>query len=185
MSKLMIFLSLILWTSPVQDKMVKTKVTDNITISLPQNFYAMSEQDIAQRYPSVRKPIGAYTNDARLVDLSVNVSATRWREQDVEMAKDFFKASLFNLYDKVDLIQEDIKTINKKQFIVFEFESRINGDQFSLDKKNPVRTYTYIQYLIMKGKTIVFSFNCPIHLKDKWQPVAPEIMNSIKVKGGI
>lgn len=182
MSKLLIFLSLGLWMATEQGKLVKTKVTDDITVSLPQDFYAMTPQDIARRYPSVRSPIGAYTNESRLVDFSVNVSATRWRPEDAAIAKDFFKASLFNLYDKVNLIHEGIKSINKHDFIIFEFESRINGDQFSLDKKDPIRTYSYIQYLILHGETFVFSFSCPIRLKDQWQAVVPEIMNSIKVK---
>lgn len=185
MLKLMIFLSFMLGAVPVQDKLVKTKVNDNITVSLPESFYAMTPEDIAQRYPSVRSPIGAYTNEQRMVDFSVNISATQWRPQDIEIAKDFFKASLLNLYDRVDMLHEDIKTIGKRQYIVFEFESRINGDHYSLDTKDPVRTYTYIQYLIVKGKTIVFSFNCPIRFEEQWRPVAPKIMDSIEIKGNI
>lgn len=185
MSKLLIFLLFIPLIAPGQEKLVKTKVSEEITVSLPKNFYPMSENDMAQRYPSVRKPIGAYTNDARMVDFSVNISATQWRERDVEIAKEFFKASLVNLYDRINFLQEDIKTINKKRFIVFEFESRIEGDQLSLDKKDPIRKYTYIQYLIMNGKTLVFSFNSPVQLKDQWQPIVPDIMNSVKVKSGI
>ena len=184
MIKLMIFLSALLWIVPAQQKMVKTKVTDNITLMLPEDFYAMSPDDIAQRYPSVRKPIGAYTNSSRMVDFSVNESATRWREQDTPMAKDFFKASLLNLYDEVEMIQEGVRTINKRNYIYFEFDSTIEGDKYSLDKKNPVRTYTYIQYLIMNGKTLVFSFNCPYKFKDKWKEAAGEVMESIKVKKG-
>lgn len=185
MSKLLIFLTFILFGVPVQEKMVKTQVTDKITVSLPQSFYAMSPQDIAQRYPSVRKPVGAYTDASRFAAFSVNISATQWREQDVEIAKDFFKASLLNLYDKVNILQEDIKTINKRQFIAFEFESRIEGDQMALDKKDAIRTYTYIQYLIINGKTIVFSFNCPVRFKEKWETVVPEIMKTIKVSNNI
>ncbi|ELR68147.1 hypothetical protein C900_00723 [Fulvivirga imtechensis AK7] len=185
MSKLLIFLLFMPIIVHGQEKLVKTKISDEITVSLPKNFYAMSQSDMAQRYPSVRKPVGAYTNDARMVDFSVNISATQWRESDVEIAKEFFKASLVNLYDRVNFIQEDIKVINNRKFIVFEFESRIEGDRLSLDKKEPIRKYTYIQYLIMNGKTLVFSFNSPVQLKGQWQPVVPEIMNSVKVKNGI
>lgn len=182
MFKMLIFLSLIVGFGVEQDKLVKTKITDEVTVSLPQNFFPMSPQDLAQRYPSVRSPIGAYTNESRLVDFSVNISATQWRPHDVEIAKDFFKASIFNLYDRVNMLQEGIKTIDDKKFIAFEFESWINGEQLSLSKKDPVRRYSYIQYLIVRGKTLVFSFSCPIQLKEKWQPIVPEIMSSIDVK---
>ncbi len=185
MIKLSIALALIFWVQPSQQKLTKTKIGDYITVSLPENFYAMSPQDIAQRYPSVRNPIGAYSNDERLVDFSVNISATRWRSTDIDIAKDFFKASIVNLYDRVDFIKEEIKVINDKRYIIFEFDSRINGDQYTLDKKEAVRTYTYVQYLLINGKTIVFSFNAPTRIKDKWTARAAEIMNSIKVKNNI
>ncbi|MEQ9117699.1 hypothetical protein [Fulvivirga sp.] len=185
MLKITLLLSSLLWLSPVQQKMVKAKIGDYITVELPESFYAMSPQDIAQRYPSVRKPIGAYTNDERLVDFSVNVSATRWRSTDIEIAKDFFKASITNLYDRVDFVKEEIVVINDMRYIVFEFTSRINGDKYSLDQRDAIRTYTYLQYLLINGKTFVFTFNTPVQIKDRWVDIAPQIMNSLKVKKNI
>ncbi len=183
--KLITFLSILLIAIPASDKLVKTKIGDDITVNLPDTFFAMTEQDMAQRLPSVRQPVGAYTNEDRLVDFSVNISATRWRSTDIEIAKDFFKASVVELYDRVDFINEEIKIIDDKRYIIFEFDSRINGDKYTLDQQGAVRKYSYILYLLINGKTIVFSFNCPIQLKDKWVDIAPKIMNSIKVKNSI
>jgi len=185
MLKITLLISSLLWFAPVQQKMVKAKVGNYITVSLPDSFYAMNPEDIAQRYPSVRKPIGAFSNDERLVDFSVNVSATRWRSSDIEIAKDFFKASIANLYDGVDFIKEDIQMINDMRYIVFEFTSRINADKYTLDQRDAIRTYTYVQYLLINGKTFVFTFNTPVQIKDKWTAIAPEIMNSLKVKKNI
>lgn len=167
------------------EKLVKTRVTDNISVMLPKSFFEMTPDDIAQRYPSVRKPIGAYTNEERLVDFSVNISATQWRSGDIKIAKDFFKASVINLYDRVNFINEEIKTIGDREFIVFEFDSRINGDQRALGNADPIRGYSYVQYMISKGKTVVFSFNCPAQRKQQWQETAGKVMNSVKVKGNI
>ena len=185
MFKTLLITLLALWVLPPQHKLVKTKVNESITVSLPDNFYPMSPQDISQRYPSVRSPIGAYTTESRMVDFSVNVSATAWRESDVFMAKDFFKASLYNLYDKVTMIKEEVVEMDKMRFIVFEFDAKINGEAYSLDKREPIYRYNYIQYLIINGKTLVFSFNCHNRLKEEWQPKASEIMQSIKVKKNI
>lgn len=170
---------------PDQHKLVKTKITDNITVKLPKSFYPMTADDLARRYPSVRKPLGAYTNEDRLVDFSVNISATQWSPTDVKMAKDFFKASIYNLYDRVNMIKEEVVELDKKKFIVFEFDSRLEGEKFDLEKKDPIRKYSYIQYLIINGKTIVFSFNCPVQLQEEWQDIATEIMNSVSVKKGV
>lgn len=185
MSKLLIITGLIGMLSFQQEKLVNTKIGDHIKVSLPESFYPMSESDLAQRYPSVRQPIGAFTNTSRLVDFSVKISATQWRESDVVMARDFFKASLINMYDRVNVIKEGIETINKRDFIVFEMDTRINGDRYKESMNDAVRQYVYIQYLIINGKTLVFTFTCPEQLKEKWQPVAQEVMQSVKVKNGI
>ncbi len=170
---------------PLQQRMVKTKVNESITILLPDAFYSMTQEDIARRYPSVRRPLGAYTIASLMADFSVNISATRWKESDLEMAKGFFKSSIYNLFDRVDMISEEIITIDGKQFVSFEFDSRINGDPSSPDSAQPIRRYNYVQYLLINGKTIVFSFNCHARIKEEWQQTVGEIMSSVKVKNNI
>jgi hypothetical protein len=64
---------LVLLAFHVPPKLVKTKVTDDITVMLPRDFRPMDELDFSQRYPSVRKPIAAYSNENRDVDFSVNI----------------------------------------------------------------------------------------------------------------
>jgi hypothetical protein len=112
----------------------------------------------------------------------VNISATQWVQKDIEMAAQFFKSGIYNLYDRVDIISSGIQTINKKKFIFYEFESRINGNRMKESDRQPVLRYTYIQYYIEKGRTLVFAFNCPRDQRAKWQASAHAIMKSIKVK---
>jgi len=168
-----------------QDKLNKIKIADGIKVSIPTGLTEMLPEDIALRHPSVRRPLGAYTNDSRLVDFSVNTSASQWRPSDVDMASGFFKSAINHLYDRVDFIQEEVKTINGRKYICFEFESRIDGDQHKLGEQDAIRKYTYIQYLIVKGKTLVFSFNCPMRLKAEWQDTARQMMASVNVNKSI
>jgi hypothetical protein len=177
------FLAALLLIFPIiQDgKWKKVKIGENISMSLPEEFYDMTPEDIAQRYPSVRRPLGAFTNGQRIVDISVKVSATQWRTEDTPIAKDFFKSSIINLYDQVEFFREDVETINKKDFIVFEFDSRINPDQ-TLENRRAVRKYNYVMYRIQDMTTYVFTFQCPVQVKDQWQEAAENIMQSVKVK---
>lgn len=163
------------------DKWTKTKVGENITVKLPPDFYEMTPSDLAQRYPSVRQPLGAWTNDQRLVDLSVKISATQWRYSDTPMAKEFFKASIINLYDQVEFQQDQIEEINGKNFIVFEFNSRIEGDQ-TLENRGALRTYNYVMYLIQEGQTYVFALQAPQRYEEQWKDVASTFMHSVKVQ---
>jgi hypothetical protein len=181
MNKIIIpLLALVMLSS--SSKLVKTKVNDEITVSLPPDFFPMTPEDIAQRLPSVRAPLGAYTNQDRVVDFSVNISATQWPDADVEIAEKFFKSGLYNLFDKVDMISEGIHEIHKKKYITFEFESRINANKRVEGGTEPLLKYTRIQYLVEHGRTLVFSFSCPRTMRSEWEATSDEIMKSVRVK---
>lgn len=176
-----LFVTLLSGFAPVP-RLVKTKITDDITVLLPKDFKPMDDLDFSQRYPSVRKPVAAYTNAEREVDFSVNISATQWAESDVEMAQKFFKAGIFNMFDGVEIISEGVQTLSGKKFIFFEFESRVKGERSSQELRDPILGYTYIQYRIENGRTLVFSFNCPRRLREDWEETAHKMMKSVKMK---
>ncbi|RAV97692.1 hypothetical protein [Pseudochryseolinea flava] len=163
-------------------KLVKTKVNDQITVSIPKTWRAMDNLDFTERYPSVRAPLAAYTDEERLVDFAVNVSATQWPDADLEMVKSFFKSSLLNMFDRVDMLSEGVRDVNGKKFIFFEFDSRVNGNRQQEGFTDPVMKYTYIGYLVQPGRTLVFSFNCPRRIKEEWKDTAKAMMNAIRVK---
>jgi hypothetical protein len=164
------------------NKSVKTKITEGIVVTLPDQFFPMTPEDITQRFPSVRAPLGAYTTEDRVIDFSVNISATQWPDTDLEMSQKFFKAGIYNLYDKVEMVSEGIQDIHKKKFIFFEFDSRTNPERRVEGNSSPLLKYTYIQYLIEPKRTLVFTFSCPRENKPEWQEKAHEIMKSIRVK---
>ncbi len=163
-------------------KLGKIKLKDGITILVPQTWRPMDGLDFTQRYPSVRAPLAAYTNEDRVVDFSVNISATQWPDHDSELARKFFKASISSMFDRVEMISEGVQEINGKKYIFFEFESRINGTQQGQGLQSPIMKYTYIQYLVEPGKALVFSFNCPSRIKGEWQETAHVMMKGIKIK---
>ena len=165
-----------------EHKLMKVKVNETLTVLVPKEWQPMDQMDVAQRYPSVRAPLVAYTNYERIADFSVNISATQWPDDDVELAKGFFKSGVLNMFDKVEMIDEGIQEVSGKKFIFFEFESRVNGNRSQEELREPVLRYTYIQYLIQPGKALVFSFSCPRRMKADWQPTAREMMRGIKVK---
>ena len=164
------------------DELIKTKITEGITVILPSELKPMAAEDVAQRYPSVRAPLGAFTNLDRAVDFSVNISATQWPDENLDIAKLFFKAGIYNLYDKIEILSEGIHEVHKKKFIYFEFVSRINGSKMLEGTQSAMFHYTYIQYLVEPGRALVFSFNCPKDQLELWQPQAQAIMKSVKMK---
>lgn len=179
---ILLLIATLLFVAADKPKLVRVKVNDIMSVMVPKDWLPMDAQDIAQRYPSVRAPLLAYTNLDRVADFSVNISATQWPDDDVKIAQQFFKAGLVNMFDKVEMINEGISDISGKKFIFFEFESRVNGNRSNEELREPVVRYTYIQYLIEPGKAFVFSFSCPKRQREEWQPTAREMMKAIKVK---
>jgi hypothetical protein len=177
-----LMVSLTLFSFEFTHRLGRTNVTKEISMLIPRHFRPMDDLDLIQRYPSVRKPLAGYTNEDRDVDISINVSATQWPDTDTEIARKFFKSSLLNMFDGVEIIREGVYTVNGKQFIFFEFESRVRGDRSTLEYRDPVLKYTYIQYLLGAEKTLVFTFNCPKRIRPDWEEAAEKIMKSIRIK---
>jgi hypothetical protein len=98
------------------------------------------------------------------------------------LAAKFFKSGIHNLYDRVDFLTEEIQTINKKKFVVYEFESRINGNKLKEGERQPILRYSYVQYFVKSGRTLVFAFNCPKDKKEEWQATVHAMMKSVTVK---
>ena len=161
-------------------KLKKVTITKRITVSLPHDFTAMPDEGIAVKYPAARKPLGVYSSPNGQVDFSVNEKPTTFIAKDLPLVKDIYKASILRTFSEVQFIREEIKEIDKKQMIVFEFVSTLI-DENPNSNKAPVKKYTIIQYYLKAGKVMIFTFNAPAMLKEKWQKAANEIMNSIKV----
>jgi len=174
----------LLFFSPVIEshKLVKTKIAHDITVSIPAELMAMTPEDIALRHPSVRKPIAAYSDVDRMIDFSIKTSATHWPDADLEMSRKFFKAGLYNLYNRLEMIEEGIQEIHKKNYIFFEFDSRIDGDRRSLGDQDSILKYNYVLYLVEKNRTLVVTFTCPDQVKSDWQETAHAVMMSIRIK---
>jgi hypothetical protein len=177
---LVLLVTLFSFSSP--PRLTKTSVTKEISMLIPKDFRPMDDLDLTQRYPSVRRPLAGYTNDMRNVDISVNISATQWPDTDAEIAARFFKSSILNMFDGVEMLSEGIHTVYGKQFIFYEFESRIRGDKANLEFRDAVLNYTYIQYLLGSEKTLVFTFTCPKRMRADWQESAHKIMKSVRIK---
>jgi hypothetical protein len=168
--------------SMATNDLVKKQITENISLMLPPAFVPMDENMLAERYLSARDPIAAFTDPGGRVDLTVNTSNTRWGVGDLPILKDFYKASLMELYDEVSFSREGIEEINGQPYVVFEFTSTVRPDDNALSMRKPVRKYTRVQYTVYQSETLVFNFSCPQLSQRMWKATAADIMQSVKLK---
>ncbi|MDJ1500407.1 hypothetical protein [Xanthocytophaga agilis] len=164
-------------------KLKKTKLTEQITVSLPEDFHPMTDDEIAAKYFVARKPTASFSSADRVADFSFNQTTTPGRQQDLAMLKDFFKSGIRSNFTKVDFIQEGVVQINERDFVVLEYTAELRDEDPNSANKGVTRQYSYIVYTTIRNKVNVMAFNCPVQVKERWQPIAKEVMNSIKISG--
>ncbi|MET4108801.1 hypothetical protein [Hymenobacter sp. UYP22] len=162
-------------------KLKKTAVGKNITIGVPESFAALPDDGIAAKYPSPRKPLAVFSNPSGRIDLSVQQKPTTFSNRDYALLLKIYKASIQNLYSKVQFLREDIQTINKRDFVVLEFVSTVTDNRRG-GNLAPIRKYQLVQYAIERDQLYVFTFDAPAEEQAQWQPTAQAVMQSIVLK---
>jgi hypothetical protein len=153
-----------------------------VSVQMPDNFRKLKEGELAVVFPSPEKPMMAFADPQNVAKLGINDSYTEWNTDDLDLLKNFYKATISSLFTNINYITDTIKTLNEKKFISIEFTSELEPLKQSYQNKSKVKHYHYIQYTLIDGKVYVFNFTCPDRFRSKWQPAAYMIMNSIKVK---
>ena len=160
----------------------RVKVTKEISMEIPTTFSPMSQSEVINRYVSARAPLALYSDPGREVDIGINENSSPWVGSDLTVVKDIYKANILNLFTEVNFIQEDIREIGGREFVVFEFVSKTTDEQSAIGDIQTISKYTYILYTIRNGKVLLFNFTSPARQRSYWQEAAAEIMESIRIK---
>ncbi len=155
---------------------------NGIQLNIPATFDILTDDEIIKKHLSMHKPLGYYSNETRKVDVSISEAQSKWVEKDIELMHSFLVATIQNLYDEVEMIQDTIMLINNRKFVVLEFIGRLRFDQNAIVNKSGLSRYYKIAYAIKKNKTFVVNFNCPARDISNWQNTATEIIESIEIK---
>jgi hypothetical protein len=171
-------------------KLIKTKVTENLTVSIPNDFAVMGDDVYARKYGAYRQPIVMYTSSNGLVDFGINENINRslrafnnsdWQEDDMNMLKSLYKGTIMAMHAEVTFVQDKLETINGRKYIVLEFVGTVKDEDKAVSfGSNTKKQYSYLQYTVEAGKIMIFNFNCPANVRNLWQDTAKQIMQSIK-----
>jgi hypothetical protein len=182
-------------------KLKTFKISPDVSVSLPADFQVMPDEVIATKYPAPRKPLGAFTSPNGQADFIVSERPSTFKPADLALLQQFYRSAITSKYSEVNFIREEVKEINRQQYIIFEFTSITRDEDRRTNKLAPIRKYTLVQYTIARNtqkealkatardkdkatredNLLVFTFTTPIDLKDAWQETARKIMQSIKV----
>ena len=162
-------------------RLKKVNLTKEISILLPKDFLPMTDDDIAREYPATTRPLAAYTSTDGNIDFSVTQKRTPFREHDLDMLREFYKANLVETFTNIDFIRQEVTEIKGRKFIVFEFVSNLADTRGSSNLK-PVQKYSIIQYTIAGNQLQIYTLHVPFLMKNQWQETAREIMSSVNIK---
>jgi hypothetical protein len=181
--KILSFLLLLLGLSAFgpKPKLTPTKLGTGLTVGVPATFTALPDDGIAAKYPAPRKPVAVFSNPSGRVDFSVAVRPTTFESMDYGVLIKIYKASIQRLYSKVEFLKEDIRTVNGRDFIFFEFVSTVTDSRRN-SQLAPIRKYEVVQYAIKEQQVFVFTFVAPAEEQTQWQPTAQAVMNGIVLK---
>ncbi|WP_420316524.1 hypothetical protein [Ekhidna sp.] len=160
-------------------KMIKQQINEDISYMVPESFSLMTKNDRIQKFVSSREPLAMHASEDGEINLGVNWNPMQWVDGEENVIRDFYKASLQSMFDEVEFIQEDLKEVNGKKFVVFEFIGSLKSENAFSTKSS--RNYIYIQYTSYNEQVLLFNFGCNARLMSEWQPKANAIMNSVIV----
>lgn len=175
-------------------KLVKKKIADNtITVSIPDDFTVMGEDVYARKYGAYRQALAMFTSPNGKIDFGINetinrslmaVAAADFKEEDLKILKDIYKGSIKGMHSEVTFLQDEIVTIDKKRMIALQFVGVVKDDEAKTItmKSGVLKQYSCIYYAVQEGKILIFNFTCPDFFRRQYQPVAQEVMQSIKIK---
>lgn len=167
-----------LFISQGQPLLIQRKLTDDLLMHVPLEL----KQKPLTRQRTTSATLAIFMSQDRQSNLAINKSQLRWDEAEEELLSQFYKANILNMYDQVDMIQEGVKQINGRKFIVFEFSGQV------VDEANPFKEirkrldYTYIQYTIVEDGILIFRFASSARLKNYWQATIGKAMDSVEIK---
>lgn len=189
MKNILLICLALLFLSAHEPKLITQKMVDGITVGMPKDFTKMSDDDIANKYPSTKKPVSMYTNLDRTVDFGLNISKSRWGGLDLTILKDVFHSTIVDSYDTVMFLQEDIVSINGRPYVRYEYNSLFDNTQGYHYLLISILAKTVGEAEVDKEKLspdnanhlLIFNFYCAKPFQEKYQPVAQAMMQSIHV----
>ena len=166
------FISQFILSQVKSDWKTATVCNGNVEISFPKELKPMTDEMYNFKYRMANKPELCLSDESMEISLIGSLRQENSTDKDLEQ---ILKASVNNLKIKrpdAEIIFNGVKIINDKKIAIIKFTSQ------AIDQK----VFNYMFFTSVNGKTFMASFNCIETLHKKWEPIADEIINTIKVK---
>jgi hypothetical protein len=177
-----LFLTQVLAQSDAIVKYKRKSPLKGLTLDLPSNFTIMTDDEMAERYPSYKKPLIMFISVDKKADFGINYSVNKWVNKNLDVLRDMYKSTLSMLFSEVEYIKEgEIVDIHGRKWILFEFYSTFREEKRIDESTLLTRKYNFLAYTLYKNKVIIANFNCSRADAPDYYKYARKIINSIKI----
>lgn len=157
-----------------------------ISLKLPSAFVVMADDDIAQKYPTYKKPLAMYVSKDATAEFGINAAVNNWSNKNLEVLRSIYRSTIMSIFYNVNFSKDgEIATINDRKYVLFEFTSEIKDDKRIDESTVLMRRYNYLAYTIYANKILIFNFNADFKKREQWAPQANEIIQSIKISNNL
>lgn len=151
---------------------IKSLLDNQVELKIPKDFTIMSEKLMKVKYPSERRPTLVYTNKSGGINVTLNLTKNKASQDLIPTFVNEFVNSFKNAYPSAKWKVSGVKEINGRKVGVLELITP------ALD--TPI--YNLIFFTDLNGQLLICSFNCTEKNITKWEPIAEEIILSLKIK---
>jgi len=147
----------------------KAVLGNRIELKIPKGFVIMSEEMAKRKYSAERRPTLLYTNESGTVSVALNLTSDRATQAQLPACKENLMHTIRHRYMSAGEKFDDMKVVNGRKVGFVEFNT-------------PAVDYNLIFFTDLDGRLLLCTVNCTEKNTELWQPVAKEIMASLKIK---
>lgn len=144
---------------------------DRLRLHIPTTFVDMPANLAAIKYPSSDRPQIIRTDDTGGVNITLNLIPNSIEDEQIPAVKEGMKAILMRLNPSYLFFEEGVEILEEKSVGFFEFKSPTLGEPL----------FNLMFFVEMDHNVILGVFNCIYSEYRAWQPIARQMMQSVRV----
>lgn len=160
---------------PVAKKINKAPLNllgGKVQLDMPEHLQSMDKKMFDLKYPLENaENTRAYSDGDGTVTLLISPRQDKATQTDLPKYQQMLNNSFSN-NPSIDFKKSEIKQINGRDFIVIEM----------ITPAMDTDVYNLMFVTSLDGKLLIGTFNCTIEKMQEWQPIAEQILSSVKVK---
>lgn len=151
----------------------RSLLQDNIEVLVPTHFVPMSAEMLALKYPTgPNTPSVVLTDEDGTVNIAISHISNQATPDIIEAYQKSIKTSFRTSHPKAIWKGEGVKLLNGRKIGYLKVITQ--------GRDQPV--YNYLLLTDLKGRLLIFTFNCTEKLLPEWEPTAEKIISSFRVK---